>query len=102
MDVILKVRVQLGEPLCQRAQRNERHTVDVRDLVFVRLAHVDDLDAEFRVCERLLHVVHGHFVGVLRGRLRLGRDAAEHFVVDELGDRRVVATERALRVSTQL
>src|SRR6266511_1956319 len=33
VDVILLVRVQLGEPLCQRAERNERHTVDACDLV---------------------------------------------------------------------
>src|SRR6185369_14420510 len=102
VNVIQLVRVQFGEPLFQRAERKKRYTVDARDLVFVRLAHVDDFDAELRFFERLLHFVDSHFVGVLRGRLRLGRDAAEHLVIDELGDRRIFATDRALYVATQL
>src|SRR6266511_3354036 len=34
MDVILPVRVQLGESLRQCAEGKQRHAVDVRDLVF--------------------------------------------------------------------
>ncbi len=50
--------------LCRlSAQRQQQHAVHFRDFVFVRFAHVNDLDAEARIIERLLHVLHGDFVG---------------------------------------
>src|SRR5207247_1662202 len=73
----------------------------MRDLVFVRFAHIDDFDAEARIVQGLFHVVHGHFVGIYPGSHRFGGDAAELIVIDQFVDGGVVATERAVRVAAQ-
>ena len=101
VNVILHVRIQLGEVLPERAQRHERHALDVRDLVFVEFAHVDDLDAALRLVERLLHFLHGHLVGIPHGHRGFRRDAAELFVINQRRDRRLLAADRALRIAPQ-
>ena len=70
VDVNLLVRIEFGEALRRACSAGISGTpFDVRDLVFVRLAHVDDLDAELRIVERLLHFLHGDFVRIaLRSR----------------------------------
>ena len=88
MDVNVLVGVQFGEPLRQHAQGHERHALDVGDLILIRLAHINDLDAQLGVVQRLFHFLHGHFVGIGG---RLGRsigDAAESLVINQFGDGR--------------
>jgi hypothetical protein len=46
------------------APRQQCHPAHFRDLVFIRFAHVNDLDAEARIIQRLLPVLHGDFVGI--------------------------------------
>ena len=65
-------------------------------------AHVNDLDAEARIIQRLLHVLHGHFVRIADGFGGRGLDAAELIVINQLLDRRIVAADRTRRVATQL
>ena len=64
VDVVGLVRVQLGEALRQRAERQQRHAIDAGDLLFVGLAHVEDLDAELWVVQRAFQFLHGDFVGM--------------------------------------
>ena len=72
----------------------QRPAVHLGDLAFVRFAHVNDLDAELRIIQRLLHVLHGDFVGIADGFGRRGLDAAELIVINQLLDRWVVAADR--------
>src|SRR5439155_9875198 len=46
MDIERLVWIQIRETLGQCPERNQRHAFDMRDLVFVRLAHIDDFDIE--------------------------------------------------------
>src|SRR5262249_47222019 len=102
MDVILLVRIELGESLLQSAHGEERDAVDMGDLVFVRLADIDDFDPELRVLHRALHFLDGDFIRVRARDLWLRGDAAEHFVIDQLGDGGILATHGAFRVATEL
>src|ERR1035437_11080999 len=46
VEEVVPAGVQLGILLGQRAEREQPRTLDASDLVFGRLAHVEDLDAE--------------------------------------------------------
>ncbi len=76
----------------------------VADLPLVGLAHVDD-GRGAAVVQALLQLGRAHLLHPFPG-LRLGplrrRDAAERLVVDELGDRRLVAAHRAVGVLLEL
>jgi len=54
VNIIGLGRVQLGDSLRQRAERDQPRAGKAGNLVFVRLAHVEDLDAELQVVERFL------------------------------------------------
>ena len=82
LDIHLLVGIQFRETLRQDAERKQRDTIDVGDLIFVRLAHVDDFDAEFWIVQRPLHFLHGDFVGIGHGRCRFRHNAAELLVID--------------------
>src|ERR1017187_8823256 len=101
VEAIMLVRVELGEPLLDLAQRQQRHAFDVGDFVFVRLAHINDLDAKLRIVERLLHVLHRDFVGIDGRVYWFGCDAAEHFVIAQFLDGWMFAADGALRVAAE-
>ncbi len=102
VQIVLRVRIEFRETFVDLAQRQQRHAVHFRDLVFVRFTNVNDLDAEARIIQRLLHVLHGDFVGIADGLGGGGLDAAELIVINQLLDRRVVTTDRARGIATQL
>ena len=68
VQLVLLVRIEFGEARFDPAQRQQRYAVHFRDLVFVGFAHVNDLDAQLRIVELLLHVLHGDFVGIADGQ----------------------------------
>jgi hypothetical protein len=68
VDIVGLVGVQFGDSLRQRAERDQPRALQVGNLVFVRLAHVEDLDAEPRVLQRAFQFVNGDFVYVDGGR----------------------------------
>src|SRR5262249_51189660 len=45
MDVVLLIRIELRKPLLQGAHREQRNVFDMRDVVLVRFAHIDDFNA---------------------------------------------------------
>ena len=53
MNVNVLVGVQLREALRQHAQRDQRHALDMGDLVFIRLAHINHLDAQLGIVQGL-------------------------------------------------
>ncbi|MEI2722666.1 MAG: hypothetical protein V9H26_03720 [Verrucomicrobiota bacterium] len=60
----MRVRIEFREALVNLAQRQQRHAGHFRNLVFVGFAHVNDLDAETRIIQHLLHVLHSDFIGI--------------------------------------
>src|SRR5262249_9057009 len=102
MDIVLLICIQLREPLRQDAQRQERHPFDVGNLVFVRLPNVQDANSELWILKSVLHFFNGYLVGVAAGDGWLGSDATELLIVDQFGNGRMLAAERAFRIATQL
>src|SRR4028119_1223080 len=101
VDGEVLVRVELREAPRKLAEWHELDT-DVRDLVLVRLAHVENVD-RLAVVELLLELFDRdlrHAV-LLRDGVGLG-DAAELLVVYELRDGRVLAADGAARVLAEL
>ena len=104
VDDRLALRVDLGRPARDLPERDQDRVRKSRDGVFVRLAHVDDLHVLAEV-DPVLELDRRDLFDLRRSgrRDRLGRrDPAELLVVDELGDRRVRAAHRAVRVLAQL
>ena len=62
MEVIRLIRVELIESLRQLAKREQGRALDVRDLMFVWLPNVDDLNPEIRVFQSLFHLLDCDFV----------------------------------------
>src|SRR6266511_3746147 len=88
---------QLAEPAGQLPERDQLGPGQAVDPPLRRLAHVQQLDPP-AVVEDRLQLGRGEG-GAERRPLRLVRDhAAEVLVVDQLGDRRVLAADRAVRV----
>src|SRR6201996_7355556 len=86
-----------GRAVQELALRDQRGAGDADDLVLVRLADVDEEDVAAAV-EQARQVL-GADRRADHGSLCLFRDgAAEGLVVDQLGDRRVLAADRAVRV----
>ena len=63
------------------------------------LAHIDHRNVIAR--QRLFHLLHGDFVGMLLRFIRLEADAAELFVIDQLRDSWIVAANGALGITAQ-
>src|SRR5918992_1278860 len=95
------VPVELDEALGELGQGYEPRA-DVRNLVLVRLAHVEygDLVVVLHATLELPYRDLRYPIGLRLGALL--RDAAELLVVDELGDGRVFAADRAVRVLAEL
>lgn len=102
VDVQLLVGIEFGEAVREFAEWNLGDAIDVADFVFVGVADVDDLDVKLGVVEGAFHVLDGDFIGVRGGDFGFGRDAAEHFVIDEFLDGRMVAADGALGIATEL
>src|SRR4028119_1107434 len=101
VDGEVLVLVELREAPRKLAQGHELHA-DVRDLVLVRLAHVENVYVLAGV-----HLLLELSDGDLRHAVLLGDgfglgDAAELLVVYELGDGRVLAADGAARVLAEL
>src|SRR5439155_19179281 len=94
----LTVAVQLAQAVGQLPQRNQHGPVDVGDFVLVRLAHVDDEKVGVPI----------PFGLELRRRdlrafvRRLGADAAERLVIDQLSHAGPRATHRTVGILRQL
>ena len=104
----LGILVQLGIPPRDLAQRNQHRAGNAVDLVFVRLADVDD-DERVAAIETLLQLdrrdlgrARGRRAGRRRCRLDRRTQTAELLVVDERGHGRVGAADRAIRILPEL
>src|SRR4030095_14210216 len=102
MDVIVTLRVELREPLRQRAQRQQGDAVNVRYLVLVWFPDIDDVDAPLGVFQRAFHFLDGYFVGTHGWVGGLRGYSTKQVVVDEFLNRGVIATDRAFGVAPQL
>src|SRR5262249_20905675 len=101
VDDHLLVWVQLAEALRELRQRHQHAAWNAANLVFLRIADIED--------KHLLAAVEAAFQFLYRGfprairrrgsRRLLAADAAELVVVDQLGDRRLVAAHRALWIA---
>ena len=103
MDDDLVGAVQFAHARREFADRDQLRAVEVADVPLERLAHVEQHEFFPRI-EFLLQIDNGHrrdgrFGGLGGGGLR---DAAELLVVDQLGDRRVGRTDRALGIFAEL
>src|SRR5690349_6059958 len=100
MDIDLLVGIQFGEALAQSSKGDQLHSLDVRDLMLVRFANVDDQDIQLRIVERLFHLFHAHLVwiGSRRAWRWFGDDPAKLLIIDQLPDGGILSAERALRI----
>src|SRR5258705_6693039 len=96
---------QLGVTPRQLTQRNEDTTRNPADLILVRLAHIEDehvvacVEPLFQVDRCRLPLVHWCSCSLRRG---LWPDAAELFVVNQLGHGRMRAAHGAVRILPEL
>src|SRR6266511_2463970 len=88
---------QLGQAARQLTERDQLRAGNPVDLPLGGLADVDQLDAP-PVVEQLPQLHRGQGRAGRRGLRLVGDDTAELLVVDQLGDGRVLAADRALRV----
>src|SRR5437899_4511857 len=91
---------QLVDPIRNLCDGHEDRTIEARDLPLRRLADIEEDRCLPRI-ESLLELVGGN-LELLPDLLRRAAEATEFLVVDQLLDRGVRATDRALRVLPQL
>ncbi len=92
--------IQFVHALGQVVERDQV-SAEIADLIFVRLAHVEDKQVLARVTPPL-QFFDGNFRKLVLHRLFFPSDAAELLVINELGDGTVLAADRAIRVLAQL
>src|SRR5258705_3537594 len=97
------VRVELADPVREHPQRDQHRPFDVRDLLLVALAHVDQHVVLTSLAQRLV-VAHRQLDRSDHGRFRPGGSGTPGIVVDEPGERRVAAAQwtRGILAQTQL
>src|SRR5436190_19854975 len=96
----LSAGVEFVNALRQVAERDEI-SVQITDLVFVRLAYIEDEKIFLRI-ELLFQLLHRYCRHIRRDGCFLPADSAELVVVDELFHRRILSTGRAVRALAQL
>ncbi len=99
VEIVTLLRIQFPEPLLKLAQREEFGARDARDLVLVRLAHINHFDAKPRVFQRFFQFVHGNFVGIHGVLGCMGVHATEILIVNQLFDGRMCPAQGTIRIS---
>src|SRR3954469_15459237 len=102
MDIKGLVWVKFGEALLECAQRKQRHTIDMCDLIFVRFPHVDDTNSKFRILQGPLHFLDRNLIGIGGWSRWFRSDPAKLVVIDELRDCRLVPADGTFRVAPKL
>ncbi len=92
--------VQLVHAVGEIAERNQV-SADVADLVFVGLAHVENVEVVAAV-EALFQIFHLHFGCGHFGLGLLAANSAELLIVNQLGDGRILSASRAIGILAQL